>query len=135
LAQLFISFILCFFCTVIFWQDFDLASLHSESSQCIKFVDTFDGHHWLRTKHETFGTKIYIAPCEKIINSLNTKALSLYQYVCPNKLSLSKVPLILLLIVKLLQPMLQMSQIFGFCREKRLSSISFFTYFNDVHVM
>ena len=89
--------------------------------------------------HETFGTKIYIAPCEKIINSLNTKALSIYQYVCPNKLSLSKVPLILLLIVKLLQPMLQMLQIFGFCREKWLSNISFFisffTYFNDVHVM
>jgi hypothetical protein len=39
----------------------------------MQFVDTFDGHHWLRTKQETFGTKIY-SPHEKIINSLNTKA-------------------------------------------------------------
>jgi hypothetical protein len=28
--------------------------------------------------HETFGTKIYIPPYEKIINSLNTKALSIF---------------------------------------------------------
>jgi hypothetical protein len=44
----------------------------------MQFVDTFDGHHWLRTKHESFGTKIYIPSYEKIINSLNTKALSIF---------------------------------------------------------
>jgi hypothetical protein len=29
-------------------------------------------------EHETFGTKIYIPPYEKIINPLNTKASSIF---------------------------------------------------------